>query len=150
MIRRTPRSTLTDTLFPYTTLFQSRPLGAILGNLEFDHADIFDDVAAIQRQFHHLVRTVPGRGRLVVNGEDARLAQVLAMGCWTPVETFGLDDAAAVGGKPFDWSARLVEADGSVFAVLHAGSEIGTVRWPDRKSTRPGGTEWFRTFKSRW
>src|SRR3546814_6781486 len=88
MIRRTPRSTLTDTLFPYTTLFQSRPLGAILGNLEFDHADIFDDVAAIQRQFHHLVRTVPGRGRLVVNGEDARLAQVLAMGCWTPVETF--------------------------------------------------------------
>src|SRR3546814_6489312 len=52
------------------------------------------------------------------------------MGCWTPVETFGLDDAAAVGGKPFDWSARLVEADGSVFAVLHAGSEIGTVRWP--------------------
>src|SRR3546814_15313893 len=68
--------------------------------------------------------TVPGRGRLVVNGEDARLAQVLAMGCWTPVETFGLDDAAAAGGKPFDWSARLVEADGSVFAVLHAGSEI--------------------------
>src|SRR3546814_12236188 len=107
-----------------------RPLVAILGNLEFDHADIFDDVAAIQRQFHHLVRTVPGRGRLVVNGEDARLAQVLAMGCWTPVETFGLDDAAAVGGKPFDWSARLVAADGSVFAVLHAGSEIGTVRWP--------------------
>src|SRR3546814_18000251 len=52
------------------------------------------------------------------------------MGCWTPVETFGLDDAAAAGGKPFDWSARLVEADGSVFAVLHAGSEIGTVRWP--------------------
>ena len=107
-----------------------RPLVAILGNLEFDHADIFPDVAAIQRQFHHLVRTVPGRGRLVVNGEDARLAQVLAMGCWTPVETFGLDDAAAVDGKPFDWSARLVEADGSAFAVLNAGNEIGTVRWP--------------------
>ncbi|MFC3716665.1 UDP-N-acetylmuramate:L-alanyl-gamma-D-glutamyl-meso-diaminopimelate ligase [Luteimonas soli] len=107
-----------------------RPLVAILGNLEFDHADIFPDVAAIQRQFHHLVRTVPGRGRLVVNGEDARLAEVLAMGCWTPVETFGLDAAAAVGGRPFDWSARLVEADGSVFAVLHAGNEIGTVRWP--------------------
>src|SRR3546814_7760671 len=52
------------------------------------------------------------------------------MGCWTPVETFGLDDAAAVGGKPFDWSARLVEADGSLFAVLNAGSEVGTVRWP--------------------
>jgi UDP-N-acetylmuramate: L-alanyl-gamma-D-glutamyl-meso-diaminopimelate ligase len=107
-----------------------RPLVAILNNLEFDHADIFPDVAAIQRQFHHLVRTVPGRGRLVVNGEDARLAEVLAMGCWTPVETFGLDMAAAVGGKPFDWSARLVEDDGSAFAVLHAGRDIGTVRWP--------------------
>jgi UDP-N-acetylmuramate: L-alanyl-gamma-D-glutamyl-meso-diaminopimelate ligase len=103
---------------------------AILNNLEFDHADIFPDVAAIQRQFHHLVRTVPGRGRLVVNGEDARLAEVLAMGCWTPVETFGLDRAAAVGRKPFDWGARLVEDDGSAFAVLHAGREIGIVRWP--------------------
>jgi UDP-N-acetylmuramate: L-alanyl-gamma-D-glutamyl-meso-diaminopimelate ligase len=107
-----------------------RPLVAILNNLEFDHADIFPDVAAIQRQFHHLVRTVPGRGRLVVNGEDARLTEVLAMGCWTPVETFGLDMAAAVSGKPFDWSARLVEDDGSAFAVLHAGRDIGTVRWP--------------------
>ncbi len=106
-----------------------RPLVAILNNLEFDHADIFPDVAAIQRQFHHFVRTVPGRGRLIVNGEDARLAEVLAMGCWTPVETFGLDEAAAVGGKPFDWSARLVEQDGSAFAVLHAGREVGLVRW---------------------
>lgn len=57
-----------------------RPLVAILNNLEFDHADIFPDVAAIQRQFHHLVRTVPGRGRLIVNGEDKYLAEVLAMG----------------------------------------------------------------------
>ena len=107
-----------------------RPLVAILNNLEFDHADIFPDVAAIQRQFHHLVRTVPGRGRLVVNGEDARLAEVLAMGCWTPVETFGLDAGAAAGGRAFDWSARLVEDDGSAFVVLHAGREVGTVHWP--------------------
>jgi UDP-N-acetylmuramate: L-alanyl-gamma-D-glutamyl-meso-diaminopimelate ligase len=107
-----------------------RPLVAILNNLEFDHADIFPDVAAIQRQFHHLVRTVPGRGRLIVNGEDARLAEVLAMGCWTPVETFGLDAEASVGDRPFDWSARLVAADGSEFAVLHAGAEVGVVRWP--------------------
>ena len=107
-----------------------RPRVAILNNLEFDHADIFPDVAAIQRQFHHLVRTVPGRGRLIVNGEDARLAQVLAMGCWTPVETFGIDAGAAAGGRPFDWSARLLEADGSAFVVLHAGDEAGTVRWP--------------------
>ncbi|MFX7879169.1 Mur ligase family protein, partial [Acinetobacter baumannii] len=63
-----------------------RPLVAILNNLEYDHADIFPDVAAIQRQFHHLVRTVPARGRLIVNGEDPHLAEVLAMGCWTPVE----------------------------------------------------------------
>jgi len=100
-----------------------RPKIAILNNLEYDHADIFPDVAAIQRQFHHLVRTVPGNGRLIVNGEDARLAEVLAMGCWTPVERFGLDPA-------LEWSARLLAADGSRFAVLHRGSEIGTVEWP--------------------
>ena len=70
-----------------------RPRIAILNNLEYDHADIFPDVAAIQRQFHHLVRTVPGNGRLIVNAEDARLAEVLEMGCWTPVETFGIDAA---------------------------------------------------------
>lgn len=100
-----------------------RPLVAILNNLEYDHADIFPDVAAIQRQFHHLVRTVPGRGRLIVNGEDARLAEVLAMGCWTPVERFGFDPA-------LEWSARLVEPDGSAFAVLHQGVDVAQVRWP--------------------
>ncbi|ALJ29227.1 UDP-N-acetylmuramate:L-alanyl-gamma-D-glutamyl- meso-diaminopimelate ligase [Stenotrophomonas acidaminiphila] len=100
-----------------------RPLVAILNNLEYDHADIFPDVAAIQRQFHHLVRTVPGRGRLIVNGEDARLAEVLAMGCWTPVERFGFDPA-------LEWSARLIEQDGSAFAVLHRGVEVAQVRWP--------------------
>ncbi len=100
-----------------------RPLVAILNNLEYDHADIFPDVAAIQRQFHHLVRTVPGRGRLIVNGEDARLAEVLAMGFWTPVERFGFDPA-------LEWSARLLEQDGSAFAVLHRGAEVAQVRWP--------------------
>ena len=104
-----------------------RPLVAILNNLEYDHADIFPDVAAIQRQFHHLVRTVPRRGRLIVNGEDARLAEVLAMGCWTPVERFGLD---AGEGAAFDWSARLIHSDGSAFAVLHQGRELGEVHWP--------------------
>ena len=100
-----------------------RPLVAILNNLEYDHADIFPDVAAIQRQFHHLVRTVPGRGRLVVNGHDARLAEVLAMGCWTPVERFGFDDS-------FEWSARKLRDDGSAFVVSHDGKDIGTVEWP--------------------
>ena len=100
-----------------------RPLVAILNNLEYDHADIFPDVAAIQRQFHHLVRTVPGRGRLIVNGHDTHLRDVLAMGCWTPVERFGFDPA-------FEWSARKLREDGSAFVVLHVGKEFGTVEWP--------------------
>ncbi|MEN5191896.1 UDP-N-acetylmuramate:L-alanyl-gamma-D-glutamyl-meso-diaminopimelate ligase [Luteimonas sp. TWI414] len=100
-----------------------RPTVAILNNLEFDHADIFPDVAAIQRQFHHLVRTVPGRGRLIVNGHDARLGEVLAMGCWTPVERFGFDPA-------FDWSAERIAADGSAFRVRRRGMDVGTVDWP--------------------
>ncbi len=100
-----------------------RPLVAILNNLEYDHADIFPDVAAIQRQFHHLVRTVPGRGRLLVNGHDARLREVLEMGCWTPVERFGFDHS-------FEWSARRLREDGSAFEVLHRGRVLGTVEWP--------------------
>ena len=100
-----------------------RPLVAILNNLEYDHADIFPDVAAIQRQFHHLVRTVPGRGRLIVNGHDAHLREVLAMGCWTPVERFGFDPA-------FEWSARKLADDGNAFAVSHRGEELGVVEWP--------------------
>ncbi|MEO7251961.1 MAG: UDP-N-acetylmuramate:L-alanyl-gamma-D-glutamyl-meso-diaminopimelate ligase, partial [Arenimonas sp.] len=82
------------------------PSVAILNNLEYDHADIFPDLAAIQRQFHHLVRIVPGNGRLIVNGEDAALRDVLAMGCWTAVERFAIDADA-------EWQARLLHADGS-------------------------------------
>jgi len=104
-----------------------RPLVGVLNNLEFDHADIFPDLAAIQRQFHHFVRTVPRRGRLVVNGEDRNLADVLAMGCWTPVVRFGID---APDGAPLDWQARLLAADGSAFEVLRAGAVLGEVRWP--------------------
>ena len=95
---------------------------AILNNLEYDHADIFPDVAAIQRQFHHLVRTVPASGRLIVNAEDARLAEVLAMGTWSPVTTFGLEHG--------DWRARLIATDGSHFAVLRDRVEVGVVDWP--------------------
>ena len=100
-----------------------RPLVAILNNLEYDHADIFPDVAAIQRQFHHLVRTVPGRGRLIVNGHDERLREVLEMGCWTPVERFGFDPS-------FEWSARKLRDDGGAFAVARGGNEVGAVEWP--------------------
>ncbi len=92
-----------------------RPRTLILNNLEFDHADIFPDLEAIQRQFHHLVRTVPGSGLIVANGADAHIADTLQMGCWTPVETF-----AAAGGTA-DWTAGLgpdgrleIERDGRV------------------------------------
>ena len=98
-----------------------RPRIAILNNLEYDHADIFPDVAAIQRQFHHLVRTVPGNGRLIVNAHDKHLAEVLTMGCWTPVETFGIGCG--------DWQATLVEADGSAFTVHRSGELIGDMHW---------------------
>jgi UDP-N-acetylmuramate: L-alanyl-gamma-D-glutamyl-meso-diaminopimelate ligase len=98
-----------------------RPRIAILNNLEYDHADIFPDVAAIQRQFHHLVRTVPGNGRLIVNAEDTYLAEVLAMGAWTPVETFGIDAG--------DWRAELIAADGSHFRVARAGTPLGEICW---------------------
>ena len=99
-----------------------RPSIAILNNLEFDHADIFPDVAAIQRQFHHLLRIVPANGRIVVNAEDAHLAEVLRMGCWSPVESFGIDAG--------DWRASLLKADGSAFALSHRGREIGVAHWP--------------------
>ncbi|MCE3001381.1 MAG: UDP-N-acetylmuramate:L-alanyl-gamma-D-glutamyl-meso-diaminopimelate ligase [Xanthomonadaceae bacterium] len=100
-----------------------RPRVAVLNNLEYDHADIFPDVAAIQRQFHHLVRIVPAGGRLVVNGEDERLAEVLAMGCWTPVERFAIDRADV------EWRAELEAADGSAFVLHHRGAVVGRARW---------------------
>ncbi|HEX7816786.1 UDP-N-acetylmuramate:L-alanyl-gamma-D-glutamyl-meso-diaminopimelate ligase [Dyella sp.] len=99
-----------------------RPRVAILNNLEYDHADIFPDVAAIQRQFHHLVRTVPGNGRLIVNAHDAYLAQVLAMGCWTPVETFGIGEG--------HWRGELIKADGSAFRVYRGDALLGEIHWP--------------------
>ncbi|TBR36348.1 MULTISPECIES: UDP-N-acetylmuramate:L-alanyl-gamma-D-glutamyl-meso-diaminopimelate ligase [Dyella] len=98
-----------------------RPRIAILNNLEYDHADIFPDVEAIERQFHHLVRTVPGNGRLIVNAHDAHLKKVLSMGCWTPVESFGIGEG--------DWQARLIEADGSAFEVSRGGEVIGDIHW---------------------
>ncbi|MDZ7656147.1 MAG: UDP-N-acetylmuramate:L-alanyl-gamma-D-glutamyl-meso-diaminopimelate ligase [Sulfurimicrobium sp.] len=75
-----------------------RPRTAILNNLEFDHADIFPDLAAIETQFHHLVRTVPGNGLIVANGREASLERVLARGCWTPVEKVGVGDGWIMGG----------------------------------------------------
>lgn len=96
------------------------PRTLILNNLEFDHADIFDDLTQIQRQFHHLVRTVPGSGLIVHPPVDQAMVEVLDMGCWTPREGFG------EGG---DWSAELLAADGSAFRVLLRGEPQGEVRW---------------------
>ena len=96
-----------------------RPRTAVLNNLEFDHADIFADLAAIETQFHHLVRTVPGKGRLVVNGREASLDRVLARGCWTPVERFG---------EQGEWSCGPVDADGAC-DILLVGMPQGRLNW---------------------
>ncbi|WP_295384560.1 UDP-N-acetylmuramate:L-alanyl-gamma-D-glutamyl-meso-diaminopimelate ligase [uncultured Thiodictyon sp.] len=108
------------------------PRTLILNNLEFDHADIFDDLAQIQRQFHHLVRTVPGSGLIIHPAADAALDQVLAMGCWTPREVFGVAPAPAGGACGRDaagWDARLTQPDGSRFEVLLDGIPQGEVQW---------------------
>ena len=96
-----------------------RPRTAILNNIEFDHADIFDDLDAIERQFHHFVRTVPKSGLVVANGADESVKRVLTMGCWTPVDAFGV----AAG-----WQAGAADRDGS-FEVAVAGKPVGRVRW---------------------
>ena len=95
-----------------------RPRTAVLNNLEFDHADIFDDLAAIERQFHHLVRTVPSCGRVVVNGLEESLSRVLHAGCWSQVRSFGAADS--------DFSA---EGEPQDFEVLQRGQPSGRVCW---------------------
>ena len=95
-----------------------RPRTAVLNNLEFDHADIFDDLAQIERQFHHLVRTVPASGRVVVNGLEESLQRVLAQGCWSEVRSFG--------STVSDFTAH---GEASDFEVQQRGKTVGRVRW---------------------
>ena len=92
---------------------------AILNNLEFDHADIFDDLAAIERQFHHFVRTVPRSGLVIANGVDTSLERVLTLGCWTPIERFGVRAG---------WQAGAPDASGA-FEIAWQGRALGRVRW---------------------
>ncbi|MDB6063232.1 MAG: UDP-N-acetylmuramate:L-alanyl-gamma-D-glutamyl-meso-diaminopimelate ligase [Verrucomicrobiaceae bacterium] len=99
-----------------------KPRTAVLNNLEFDHADIFPDLAAIQRQFHHLVRTIPASGRIIYPATETALEDVLAMGCWSERETTGLGHGA-------DWQAQLRADDGSSFDVLQHGEVRGRVSW---------------------
>ena len=96
-----------------------RPRTAILNNLEYDHADIFPDLAAIQTQFHHLVRTVPAEGLIVCNGVEQNLQDTLDKGCWTPVEKFGVQQG---------WQVANVAADGA-FDVLKDGEKVGQIAW---------------------
>lgn len=96
-----------------------RPRTAILNNLEFDHADIFDDLAAIERQFHHLVRTVPGTGRIVVNAREESLARVLAQGCWSERVLFG--------GPPAEGFSA--QGEPAAFDVLKNGRKVARVEW---------------------
>ncbi len=96
------------------------PKTLILNNLEYDHADIFPDLAAIKQQFHYLVRTVPGNGLIVHHDEEPNLADVLNMGCWTKTAVFG--------GKG-EWQAKLIAKDGSVFALIQSGKVVGEVHW---------------------
>ena len=95
-----------------------RPRTVVLNNLEFDHADIFPDLAAIETQFHHLLRTVPSRGRAIVNGGEASLSRVLARGCWSEIERFGFAEVPNTGS---DWT---IAVDG---AILQGGAPQGTL-----------------------
>jgi len=103
-----------------------RPRTAVLNNLEFDHADIFSDLAAIETQFHHLVRTVPQTGLIVANGKERSLNRVIERGCWTPVEKFGGD--VANDEKSGNWQTSN-EADDGSFDVLLSGKNMGRVNW---------------------
>lgn len=95
---------------------------AILNNLEYDHADIFPDLDAIKKQFHHLVRTIPGQGLIITPKTEHNIRDVLNMGCWTPVAQTSIDGGAA-------WNAELSKADGSRFTVVQGGQAQGEVAW---------------------
>ena len=101
-----------------------RPRTLAITNIEYDHADIYDDMGAILRQFHHLLRTVPGRGRVAVNGRDGNVEKLLAQGIWTPVETFSAVDHGS------EWFGRGVPVEsGSRFSVCHRGEHVGQATW---------------------
>jgi UDP-N-acetylmuramate: L-alanyl-gamma-D-glutamyl-meso-diaminopimelate ligase len=113
-----------------------RPRTAILNNLEFDHADIFADIGAIQRQFHHLLRTIPGNGLIIKPGDDIFLREVIEMGCWTPVCDFllGTDEDKSRDKVQAEWSVQALTPDGSAFAVLQRNKEgvygkLAEVNW---------------------
>lgn len=96
------------------------PRTLILNNLEFDHADIFDDLKAIQKQFHHLVRIVPGQGRIIWPENDINLKQTMALGCWSEQELVG---------EQGHWQAKKLTTDASEWEVWLDGEKVGDVKW---------------------
>ena len=112
-----------DTAFfdKHSKFLHYHPMTAILNNLEYDHADIFPDLAAIQRQFHFLVRTIPSNGLIIRPQNDAALDTVIEQGCWTPLQSFGLSSG--------NWQVEHMAPDGSAFDVLIDGKPQGHVQW---------------------
>lgn len=104
-----------------------RPQTLVINNLEFDHADIYKDIDAILWQFHQLMRTVPGNGRVIINGNDDNVAKIIEQGCWTAVERFGSDGE-------FDWNARFTDSGERRFEVTHVSGASAATTW------RLGGT----------
>jgi len=99
-----------------------RPRVTILNNLEYDHADIYPDLDAIKTQFHHLVRTIPGEGTILTNGDDAHLETVLRKGCWSRLERFSAAEGA-------DWRVHQLDPDGSRLGFEHGGEPVAEVSW---------------------
>lgn len=99
-----------------------RPRTLVLNNLEFDHADIFDDLDAIKWQFHQLVRTVPGKGRIICKGHENNLQSMLSMGCWSPVETFGTDPSQ-------DWSGQFLDSAERRFSISDPDGTLSQTHW---------------------
>lgn len=99
-----------------------RPQIAILNNLEYDHADIFPNLGAIETQFHHLIRSIPGNGTIISNGSDTDLERVINRGCWSNLQRFSLDDK-------YDWQVELLKSDASELRFHHQQQPIGTLQW---------------------
>ena len=99
-----------------------RPAIAILNNLEFDHADIYEDLKAIQTQFHHLVRTIPGNGSIISNGQDPKLEAVLDRGCWSKLQRFSMEEGS-------DWQVELLKPDGSELGFRCEENQLGNLAW---------------------
>jgi len=99
-----------------------RPQVVTLNNLEYDHADIFPDLSAIETQFHHLIRTIPGNGTIISNAADTNLERVLARGCWSKLQRFSFDDE-------HDWQVEMLKADGSELRISHQREELGALQW---------------------